>query len=120
MVQSMDIDAYLSRINYTGPRSPTYETLAGVLRAHIVLPQNPSAGCRWLADFPSEADRDLWVHRLANLVLRARRKNSQAGHLDFDEKKSKYFSTKTGIANFALTSKVLGEKNWTLDMLKLR
>jgi N-hydroxyarylamine O-acetyltransferase len=35
MVQSMDIDAYLSRINYTGPRTPTYETLAGVLRAHI-------------------------------------------------------------------------------------
>jgi N-hydroxyarylamine O-acetyltransferase len=27
--------AYLSRINYTGPRTPTYETLAGVLRAHI-------------------------------------------------------------------------------------
>src|ERR1700678_4576246 len=35
MVPSMDIDAYLSRINYTGPRTPTYETLAGVLRAHI-------------------------------------------------------------------------------------
>lgn len=85
-----------------------------------VLPQNPSAGSRWLADFPSEADRDLWVHRLANLVLLTRRKNSQAGNLDFDEKKSKYFSTKTGIANFALTSKVLGEKNWTLDVLKLR
>jgi hypothetical protein len=32
----------------------------------------------------------------------------------------KYFSTKTGIANFTLTSKVLGEKNWTLDVLKLR
>lgn len=49
-----------------------------------VLPQNPSAGSRWLADFPSEADRDLWVHRLANLVLLTLRKNSQAGNLDFD------------------------------------
>ena len=73
-----------------------------------------------LADFPSETDRDLWFHRLANLVLRTRRKNSQACNLDFDEKKSKYFSTKTGIANFAQTSKVLGEKKWTLDVLKLR
>jgi hypothetical protein len=37
-------------------------------------------------------------------------KNSRAGNLDFDENKSKYFSTKTGIVNFAQTSKVLGEK----------
>jgi N-acetyltransferase len=27
--------AYLARINYTGPRTPTYDTLAGILRAHI-------------------------------------------------------------------------------------
>ena len=35
MVQALDLDAYLARINYTGPRDPTYETLAGVLSAHI-------------------------------------------------------------------------------------
>ena len=35
MVQALDLDAYLARINYTGPRVPNYETLAGVLRAHI-------------------------------------------------------------------------------------
>ena len=35
MAQALDLDAYLARINYTGPRVPTYETLAGVLRAHI-------------------------------------------------------------------------------------
>ncbi len=34
MAQPLDIDAYLARINYTGPRTPTYDTLAGILRAH--------------------------------------------------------------------------------------
>jgi N-hydroxyarylamine O-acetyltransferase len=35
MAQPLDLDAYLARINYTGPRTPTYEALAGILRAHI-------------------------------------------------------------------------------------
>lgn len=35
MSQPFNLDAYLARINYTGPRAPTYETLAGILRAHI-------------------------------------------------------------------------------------
>ena len=29
-------DAYLARINYAGPRTPAYDTLTGILRAHIV------------------------------------------------------------------------------------
>jgi len=36
MTQPLDLDAYLARIEYTGPRTPTYETLAGILRAHTV------------------------------------------------------------------------------------
>ncbi len=31
MAQSLDLDAYLARINYTGPRTPTYDVLAGIL-----------------------------------------------------------------------------------------
>ena len=34
MVQPLDLDAYLARINYAGPRIPTYDTVAGILRAH--------------------------------------------------------------------------------------
>jgi N-hydroxyarylamine O-acetyltransferase len=30
-----DLDPYLARIGWTGPRHPTFETLAGVLRAHM-------------------------------------------------------------------------------------
>ena len=35
MAQPLDLDAYLARINYSGPRTATYDTLAGILRAHI-------------------------------------------------------------------------------------
>jgi N-hydroxyarylamine O-acetyltransferase len=35
MAKSWDVGAYLARINYSGTRAPTYETLAGILRAHI-------------------------------------------------------------------------------------
>jgi N-hydroxyarylamine O-acetyltransferase len=35
MSQPLNLDAYLARINYAGPRTLTYETLAGILRAHI-------------------------------------------------------------------------------------
>jgi N-hydroxyarylamine O-acetyltransferase len=35
MAQPFDIDAYLARINYAGPRTPTYDTLTDILRAHI-------------------------------------------------------------------------------------
>ncbi|WP_284947507.1 arylamine N-acetyltransferase family protein [Acidisoma cladoniae] len=35
MSQPLNIDAYLSRINYSGPLTTTYDTLAGILRAHI-------------------------------------------------------------------------------------
>jgi hypothetical protein len=91
-----------------------------VVSVEHVLPQNPSVGSQWLVDFPTEADRDSWVHKLANLVLLPRRKNSQASNFDFLEKKTKYFSTKAGVSNFALTSKVLSESQWTVDTLKRR
>lgn len=91
-----------------------------IVSVEHVLPQNPSLGSQWLTDFPAATDREYWVHKLANLVLLTRRKNSQASNLDFSEKKSKYFSTKAGVSNFALTSKVLSESAWTLDTLKNR
>lgn len=91
-----------------------------IVSVELVLPQNPAAGSQWLTDFPVEFDREQWVHKLANLVLLTRRKNSQASNLDFSEKESRYFSTKAGVSNFALTSKVLAESVWTLDTLKRR
>jgi N-hydroxyarylamine O-acetyltransferase len=35
MAQSLDLDAYLARINYVGTRAPTFDTVTGILYAHI-------------------------------------------------------------------------------------
>jgi hypothetical protein len=88
-----------------------------VLTVEHVLPQTPSADSQWMVDFPDEIARERWVHKLANLVLLTRRKNSQAGNLDFKAKKENYFRSKGGIANFAL---VLAESTWTLATLEKR
>jgi hypothetical protein len=60
------------------------------------------------------------VHRLANLVLLDRRKNSAAGTLEFAEKREKYFATKDKVSPFALTTMVISCPEWTLEVLDER
>ncbi len=90
-----------------------------VLSIEHVLPQTPATDSTWLRWFPEEQTRELWTHRLANLVLLSRRKNTQAQNYDFERKKREYFQ-KDGVATFALTSQVLNQPEWTPDDLKNR
>ncbi|MCG6135014.1 MAG: DUF262 domain-containing HNH endonuclease family protein [Nostoc sp. LLA-1] len=85
-----------------------------------VLPQNPAPQSEWMHCFPSKEEREKYVQRIGNLVLLSSRKNSQAKNYDFEIKKQKYFTTKAGICNFALTTQVLTEKEWTPDVIKRR
>jgi hypothetical protein len=85
-----------------------------------VLPQTPAANSIWVQWFPTEDIRNKNTHRIANLVLLPRKKNSEAQNNDFDEKKKRYFSSAKGVSTFALTSQVLNEKQWTPDVLDLR
>ncbi len=84
-----------------------------------VLPQNPRANSEWLKNFPTPVERG-WTHRLGNLLLLPRRKNSEASNWDFDEKKKKYFTSKNGVSTFALTSQVLKETSWTPGVVARR
>lgn len=77
-----------------------------------VLPQNPSNNSAWKRTFTDE-QRLHWTHRLGNLVLLNRAKNSQANNFDFAKKKSGYFTSPTGSAVFALTTQVLTHDEWT-------
>lgn len=85
-----------------------------------VLPQNPSPDSLWVKSFPSQEERDQYVHRLGNLVLLSHPKNSEAGNYDFLLKKEKYFTSKKGISNFALTTQVLMEDTWTAEIIERR
>lgn len=84
-----------------------------------VLPQTPSEGSDWLQDFTDE-ERDHWTHRLGNLLLLNRRKNSQAQNYDFQKKKETYFKSSSGVAVFALTTQVLQEPEWTPEVIERR
>jgi hypothetical protein len=70
--------------------------------------------------FPTEQLRETWTHRIGNMVLLSRPKNSEAQNFDFDVKKQKYFTSARGVANFALTTQVLTEKEWTPDVVERR
>ncbi|MER5480854.1 DUF262 domain-containing protein [Streptomyces sp. NPDC002734] len=84
-----------------------------------VLPQNPKANSQWVELFDEE-QRTHWTHRLGNLVLLNRAKNSAAQNYDFALKKAKYFTGRGGVVPFALTSQVLQHSEWTPAVLKAR
>ena len=90
-----------------------------IITVEHVLPQNPSAESQWVVDF-TDAERLHWTHRLGNLLLLNRNKNSQAQNVDFVTKKEKYFSPAAGVTGFALTTLVLSESAWTPDIVEQR
>lgn len=85
-----------------------------------VLPQTPPAGSDWIKWFPDEDERELWTHRLANLVPLHVRKNPSASNFDFATKKSVYFKGKGTASPFVLTQEVRSEKDWTPTLLAER
>jgi uncharacterized protein with ParB-like and HNH nuclease domain len=90
--------------------SATYEYK--VTTIEHVLPQSVKPGSQWEKWFPDEVERRQWTHRLANLVLLSRTKNSAASNYEFDRKKSDYF-IKKGTSPYAITSQVLQASEWT-------
>ena len=84
-----------------------------------VLPQSPKPESQWMTAFPDEEERQYWTHRLANLVILSRRKNSRASNWEFDRKKEEYFQH-GGVSPFALTTQVISESDWTPRVLERR
>ena len=56
-----------------------------------ILPQSPDKASEWVQDF-SDEQREQWLHRLGNLMLLSRRKNTSMGNLDFKAKRDRYFA----------------------------
>ena len=90
-----------------------------VVSIEHVLPQSPADDSQWMEWFPDEEERAQWTHRLANLVLLSRRKNTRASNYEFDRKKSEYFQ-RDGTTTFALTTKVVHQSEWTPTVLEHR
>lgn len=90
-----------------------------IITVEHVLPQTIDPESQWAKNF-TEEDAQAWTHRLGNLLLLNRWKNSSAGNYDFDAKKEKYFKSGKGVAVFALTTQVLGEPVWTPSVIERR
>lgn len=89
-----------------------------IITVEHVLPQNPAGNSQWQREF-SERERDLWTHRLGNLVLLSRRKHTSASNWDFERKKREYFQRES-VVPFALTTRVINEAEWTPSVLQRR
>jgi len=95
----------------------TYEY--DLITVEHVLPQNPEPKSQWETWFPDPTLRAGVVHRLGNLALLTRKKNSSARNFEFDKKKTSYF-TKGGVSPFAITTQVVKEKEWTPALVERR
>lgn len=90
-----------------------------IITVEHVLPQTPAPESNWCKTF-SEEQRLQWTHRIGNLLLLNRTKNSEAQNFDFELKKTKYFTSRNGAAVFALTTQVLGVDDWTPEVVEQR
>jgi len=91
-----------------------------IITIEHVLPQTPKTDSIWMTLFPSENEREHYVHRLGNLVLLSRKKNSEAQNYDFETKKRKYFLTASGASPFALTTQLIHVNQWTPSIIEQR
>jgi hypothetical protein len=90
-----------------------------VVTVEHVLPQTPEADSDWAGWFPDQNERDLWTHRLGNMALLTRKKNSSASNYEFDRKKQAYFAV-GGVSPFVLTTQVLHKQEWTCSVVQQR
>lgn len=90
-----------------------------VVSVEHVMPQQPAPNGQWASWVPDKSVHQLWVHRLGNLALLSRKKNSSASNRDFAWKKSAYF-TKGGTTAFTLTTQVLQHNEWTAGVMQQR
>lgn len=104
--------------SYSSDSSATYDP--EVLTVEHVLPQTVDPGSEWEKLWPDEDVREDWLHKIANLVPLSRRKNSSAQNYDFATKKDKYFTGKSKVSSYVLTTEVLHTDNWTLETVKAR
>jgi len=87
------------------------------LSVEHILPQTPSPTGYWSQTF-TPVQQEEWRHRLGNLMLLSRRKNTSLGNLDFTAKKIRYFQG--NVETLPNSVRVLTLPTFDLPVLKLR
>ncbi|MEO6421454.1 MAG: DUF262 domain-containing HNH endonuclease family protein [Candidatus Nitrotoga sp.] len=82
-----------------------------------ILPQSPGEGSQWLKDYTAE-QRDAWLHRLGNLLLLSRRKNTSLANLNFAHKRVRYFEDR--VENLPNSQRLLALSTFELADIEAR
>ena len=82
-----------------------------------ILPQNPGKASQWIKDYDDE-QREKWLHRLGNLMLLSRRKNTSLGNLDFVDKRVRYFEDR--VESLPNSQRLLALTSFSLSALEAR
>lgn len=90
-----------------------------ILTIEHVLPQTVKPETEWAKTWPDEEVRKYWLNKISNLVPLTRQKNSEAQNYDFRTKVDIYFR-KNGTTSYPLTTQVVMETQWTLDLVEQR
>lgn len=90
-----------------------------IITVEHVLPQQPKPGSEWTLWIPEEERRKALVHKLGNLALLSRAKNSSASNYELEKKKNSYFRVK-GVSPFAITTQILSHDTWTEEIINNR
>lgn len=107
----------LLRLEYLLASHAAQLNLPDEISIEHILPQNPDKGSEWVQDF-SDEQRDQWLHRLGNLMLLSRIKNTSLGNLDFVNKRMRYFAAR--VESLPNSQRVLAMTSFKLNDLESR
>lgn len=81
-----------------------------------ILPQNPNPASQWVKDFTLQQMND-WKHKLGNLILLDRKKNTTLSNYDYTIKYSKYFNNHINL--YPLSVHIMGKytSTWAINEL---
>ena len=84
----------------------------GMISIEHILPQTPKSTSQWVKNF-TDQERSVYLHKLGNLCIIGRKKNSSLGNLDYQDKRKRYFEKNIG--SFPHTLKIYNTypSSWT-------
>jgi len=107
----------LLKYEYLIQDNSRYEGPPNFISVEHVLPQNPPENSKWRECFTDE-EIEQYKHKIGNLVLLNRRKNSSLSNLDFDKKKERYF--KGSVSTFPSINYIMQKKEWRKEEIENR
>ena len=107
----------LLKYEYLIQDNSRYEGPPNFISVEHVLPQNPPKDSKW-REWVTDEEIEQYKHKMGNLVLLNRRKNSSLSNLDFDKKKERYF--KGSISTFPSINHIMQRTEWRKEDIEDR